>query len=199
MALHSNSAGQFRRAVSTTNWRRGLPALTDGTVMLREVSSRDAVALVAHLNTASVRRHLAPPPTSIDGFQRFVRWTRAQRRRGALACFAIVPHGMRDAVGIVQVWRIEADFATAEWGIAVGEAWWGRGVAQAAARLLFQFAFETLNAGRLEARTVESNARGQNLMSRLGAVREGTLRHSFCRGEVREHQSLWAVFAATLD
>lgn len=198
MALHPDSARQCTSTVSTASWRRGLPVLTDDVVTLRELTVKDACALVAHLNTASVRRHLSPPPASVAGFRRFVRWTQAQRRRGSLACFAIVPHGSRDAVGIVQVWRIESDFATAEWGIAVGEAWWGRGVAQAAARLLFQFAFATLEANRLEARTVVSNQRGRNLMIRLGAVQEGTLRHSFRRGDATEHQELWAFFAPDL-
>lgn len=200
MALHTGGAAESGGQSSQRgDWRRGLPALSDGTVTLRELTTRDAMSLVAHLNTPAVKRHLATPPASADGFRRFIRWTRAQRRRGFLACFGVVPCGTKAPVGLVQLWRVESDFATAEWGIALGETWWGRGVGQAAARLLFEFAFETLNAGRLEARTVASNERGHALMTRLGATREGTLRHSFRRGHATESQELWAIFAASLD
>ncbi len=196
MALQVGSTADLRRGLTTANWRRGLPVLADDTVTIRELTARDAVSLVAHLGTAAVKRHMAPPPPSVETFQRFIRWTHQQRRCGSLACFAIVPKGTRDAVGLVQVWRIESDFATAEWGIAVSEAWWGRGIARSAARLLFRFAFDTLQANRLEARTVAGNERGRRLMARLGSLREGTLRQSFNHDGVREDQELWAVFAA---
>jgi RimJ/RimL family protein N-acetyltransferase len=43
-------------------------------------------------------------------------------------------------------------FSTAEWGFAVGSAFWGTGVFRESAELLLAFAFETIGVHRLEAR-----------------------------------------------
>jgi RimJ/RimL family protein N-acetyltransferase len=171
------------------NWQQLLLPLSDGMVILREVWAKDAGALHRHLNTPEVRRHMAPPPATVEGLQRFARWTHGQRREGALACFAVMPIGVKDPVGLVQIWRVTPDFSTAEWGIVLGEAWWGRGVGRAAARLLIGFAFDTLNVQRLESRVASANERGKRLMTRLGAT---------CQG-VDDHQELWALQATERD
>jgi RimJ/RimL family protein N-acetyltransferase len=169
-----------------TNWKRQLMPLSDGLVILRELSLKDAGSLHTHLDNPEVRRHMAPPPGSIEGLQRFARWTQAQRREGALACFAVMPIGVFHPVGLVQVWRVTPDFSTGEWGIVLGEPWWGRGVGRAAARLLIEFAFDTLNVQRLESRVALANERGRRLMTRLGAT---------CQG-VDNDQELWALEAS---
>jgi ribosomal-protein-alanine N-acetyltransferase len=169
-----------------TNWTRHLTPLSDGLVMLRELTVKDAGSLHTHLNNPEVRRHMAPPPGTVEGLQRFARWTQTQRREGALACFAVMPIGAPDPVGLVQIWRVVPDFSTAEWGIVLGEPWWGRGVGRAAARLLLGFAFETLNVQRLESRVASANERGKRLMTRLGAT---------CQG-VDDNQELWAMQAS---
>lgn len=194
MALHQQCEERPRAARDFT-WRRRLPVLTDAHVTLRGLKLEDAAALVRQLTTTAVSRHMSPAPSTLDGFERFIRWTQGQRRQGALACFAIIPAGEAQPVGIVQVWRLEADFSNAEWGIAIGQRHWGRGLATHAVALLFDFAFKTLGAARVEARAVGSNGRGRNLMIRLGATHEGTLRHAFRRGRVVEHYEMWAVLA----
>jgi RimJ/RimL family protein N-acetyltransferase len=168
-SLRTSTAGPGR--FPSMDWTIRLAPISNGLVTLREVAARDAGALLAQFNSPAVRRHMAPPPATLDGFERFIRWTQLQRRSGALACFAIMPGGARDAAGIVQIWRVEPDFSTAEWGIVLGENWWGRGIGQSAARLLFTFAFDTLKVRRLEARLGPENQRGKKLMSRLGASR----------------------------
>jgi [ribosomal protein S5]-alanine N-acetyltransferase len=194
MALHQQCE-ERRTFMMGSAWRRRLPVLADAHVTLRGLQLGDAESLLRHLATTAVSRHMNPPPCTIEGFQRFIRWTQAQRRHGALACFAVVPAGQFEAVGIIQIWRLESDFSNAEWGIAIGQRHWGRGLATHAAALLFNFAFETVGAARVEARAVGSNGRGRNLMLRLGATHEGTLRHSFRRGRVAEHHEMWAMLA----
>ncbi|MGC4084966.1 MAG: GNAT family protein [Vicinamibacterales bacterium] len=194
MTMHAEC---FRRepdaAVCVVDWRRRLPTLVGNRVTLREVDAADASALLASLGTEAVSRHLSRPPSSSEGFQRFIAWAQAERRQGTHACFAVVPAGEPAPVGIVQVWRIESDFFTAEWGIAIGDAWWGRGIGHDAAHLLLRFAIDTLGTRRLEARAGTHNERGRQLMLRLGAAHEGTLRRSLrCNGHVRD-QDLWAI------
>jgi [ribosomal protein S5]-alanine N-acetyltransferase len=199
MTQHLDASPDAAGRILTRNWRGELPRLSDGLVILRELAVKDAGSLHVHLGTPAVRRHMAPPPDTVEGFQRFARWTHAQRRDGALACFALLPIGLADPVGLVQIWRVTPDFATAEWGIVLGETWWGRGVAKAAAKLLFGFAFGTLQVQRLESRIAPANERGRKLMIRLGATPHGLVPGAAGPGDQRADEELWAIRASDRD
>jgi RimJ/RimL family protein N-acetyltransferase len=131
----------------------------------------------------------------VEGFKRFIQWTHLQRRAGLHACFGIVPPGDASAIGLLQIWPIELDFSTAEWGFVLSEAYWGTGLFASGARLLLDFAFGTLGVLRLEARAAEANARGNGVLRKLGATREGVLRRAFRDGdELRDHV-MWSILA----
>ncbi len=179
--------------VVTTDWRRALPMLRGGHVTLRELRRPDAASLVAMLATEEVARFITPPPTTIEGFERFIEWTHLQRTQGTYACFAVVPEGMDTAVGIFQVRQLDPSFAAAEWGFAIGSPFWGTGVFADGARLTVDFAFSVLGVHRLEARAAEKNGRGNGALAKIGAVREGVLRKSFQRNGDYLDQILWSI------
>lgn len=182
-----------RPAVTTSDWRQALPTLAGGGVTLRQLRRSDAASLVAMLARAEVARFITPPPTTVEGFERFIEWTHLQRAQGTYACFAVVPAGMDTAIGIFQVRQLEPSFATAEWGFAIGSPYWGTGVFAAGARLTVDFAFQTLGAHRLEARAAARNGRGNGALAKVGAVREGVLRKSFRRSGEYLDQILWSI------
>ena len=177
----------------SSDWREALPALTGATITLRELELRDAPALLAMLSTEEVARFISPPPTTVEGFERFIRWAQEQRRNGEYVCFGVVPRGMSVTVGIFQVRRLEPRFGTAEWGFALGSAYWGTGIFVEGARMTVDFAIETLGVHRLEARAAVANGRGNGALRKLGAVREGLLRQSFHRHNRYLDQVLWAI------
>ena len=86
-------------------------------------------------------------------------------------------------------------FDTAEWGFAIGSAFWGTGVFGAAATLALDFAFRTLETHRLEARASLQNGRGQGALLKLGAVKEGVLRKALRRGDEVLDQALYTILA----
>jgi RimJ/RimL family protein N-acetyltransferase len=180
-------------AALSTDWRDRLPVLTGQMVRLRELDPADAPALLALLTTAEVARFISPPPTTVEGFERFIAWTTRERERGAYVCFAVVPHGMASAVGLFQVRQLEARFATAEWGFALGSGFWGTGMFADGARLTVDFAFDVIGASRLEARAAVVNGRGNGALRKIGAVQEAVLRKSFlCDGKYLD-QALWSI------
>ena len=91
------------QTVTTTDWRQGLPVLTGSTVTLRELRLSDAPALLAMLATEEVARFISPPPTTVEGFERFIAWTHRERAAGNSLCFAVVPHNLDSAIGIFQL------------------------------------------------------------------------------------------------
>ena len=180
-------------AIKTTDWRESLPVLQAGAVTLRELRLSDAPSLLEMLSTDEVARFISPPPTTVEGFERFIAWTHRERAAGRYVCFGVVPAGFNQAIGIIQVRTLGAGFDIAEWGFAIGSAFWGTGVFQAAARQVLGFAFGEVGVQRLEARSAVANGRGNGALQKMGATREGVLRKSFLRNGVYHDQVIWSI------
>jgi len=178
---------------ATSDWRSGLPLLAGRTVTLREVRTSDAPALFNLLTTEEVARFISPPPTTVEGFERFIDWAQRERAAGRYVCFAVVPAGSESAAGIFQVHQ--AGDGVAEWGFALGSPFWGTGLFERAARMVLEFTFEVMGVERLEARAATRNGRGTGALRKLGAVQEALLRKSFHRGGESMDQGLWAILA----
>jgi RimJ/RimL family protein N-acetyltransferase len=179
----------------TSDWRECLPVLSGSKVMLRDLEVTDAPSLLAMLTTEEVSRFISPPPTTVEGFEKFIMWARAERAAGRYTCFAVVPHGMTTAVGLFQVRQLEPGFATAEWGFALGSNFWGTGMFIDGGKMVVDFALETLGVRRLEARAAVANGRGNGALRKLGAVQEGVLRRSFLKNGQHLDQMLWSILS----
>jgi ribosomal-protein-alanine N-acetyltransferase len=179
--------------VVSSDWQRKLPVLTGEHITLRELRASDAPSLFSLLTTEEVARFISPPPSTVEGFERFIAWTLRQRTAGTYACFAVTLKGFDTAIGIFQVRETEPGFGTAEWGFAIGSPFWGSGVFEEGAQLILEFAFDTLAVHRLEARAAVKNGRGTGALLKVGAVPEGVLRKSFLRNGEYLDQVLYAI------
>ena len=198
-SVHSLGAGRQVAVTTaktvTSDWRERVPVLTGSKVTLRELEIADAASLCAMLTTEEVSRFISPPPTTVEGFERFITWARRERALGRYVCFAVVPHGMTTAIGLFQLRQIEAGFASGEWGFAIGSAFWGTGMFADGARLVVDYAVETVGVHRLEARAAVINGRGNGALRKIGAVQEGILRRSFIKNGQPLDQVLWSILA----
>jgi RimJ/RimL family protein N-acetyltransferase len=176
-----------------SDWRQTLPVLRGASITLRELQVSDAPALLAMLTTEEVARFISPPPTTIEGFERFIRWTIEERKAGRFICFGVVPDGMESAIGLFQIRQLEPGFGTAEWGFALGSAFWGDGTFMQGAQLVLDFTFDVIGVHRLEARAAVRNGRGCGALRKVGAVQEGILRRSLLRNGEYLDQVLWTI------
>jgi len=192
---NSRSIESHTPDVGVTGWRRGLPVLTGGQVVLRELRSSDAASLFAMLSTDEVSRFMSPPPTTIDGYEQFIAWAHRQRSAGAFASYAVTLKGFDTAIGLFQVRQLDTNFTTAEWGFAIGSPFWGTGVFADAASLVVDFLFGVVGVNSLEARAVIRNGRGNGALLKIGAVQEGVLRNAFLRNGQQYDQVLYAILA----
>ena len=168
--------------------------LQAGAVTLRELRLADAPSLLQMLTTAEVSRFISPPPTSVDGFERFIAWTHRERAAGRYICFGVVPQRLRARRSASsRSGRSAPGFDIAEWGFAIGSAFWGTGMFQAAAKQVLGFAFGEVGIQRLEARSAVANGRGNGALQKIGATREGLLRKSFLRDGVYLDQVIWSI------
>ena len=188
MTLHANVPDE-----GTVRDRQDTAALVAAGVRLRPLRSSDAIPLVARLSSARVCQYIAPPPGTVEGFRRYVRW--AQRRRRYF-CLGIVPGGMHEPVGLIQLWGIGSGFDCAEWGFVLDERYWGTGLFVRSAQLMLDFAFNELRVHRLEARAAVANGRGNGVLAKLGFSTEGVLRRNFAVGGEYVDHALWSMLAS---
>jgi RimJ/RimL family protein N-acetyltransferase len=177
------------------DWTTGLPVIRTHGVVLRELAASDAASLLSMLSTEEVARFITPPPTTLEGFRKFISWAQRERKAGNQLTFGMVPEGYDHAVGIVQVRAIQPHFAVAEWGFAVGSPFWGTGLFMASARTTLDFAFEHTMVNRVEARAVVQNGRGNGALRKLGAVQEGILHGSLVKNGQYFDQIMWSIIA----
>ena len=180
---------------TTSDWRALLPVLTGSNFILRELVATDAPSLLAMLSTEEVSRFISPPPTTVEGFERFIAWTQHEREKGHYVCYGVVPEGMTTAIGLFQLRALEPGFGSCEWGFALGSQFWGTGLFVDGARAILNFGVDVLGALRFEARAAVANGRGNGALRKIGAVQEGILRRSFLRDGRYHDQVLWSVLA----
>lgn len=180
---------------SAADWRHGLPILCGSLVVLRELRTGDAASLLASMSTEEVSRFISPPPTTVEGFEKFIAWTHRERAAGRYLCFGITVRGTDTAIGLIQIRSLEADFGTSEWGFALAVEYWGTGMFADGALLTIEFAFKTMGVHRMEARAALKNGRGNGALRKLGAVHEGVLRRSFVKNGEAHDQALWTILS----
>jgi ribosomal-protein-alanine N-acetyltransferase len=176
-----------------SDWRLRMPVLHAPGFDLREVEREDATSLLAMLTTPEVTRFITPPPRTLEGFEGFIDWARAQRAAGTFVCFAVVPQSCNEAVGVFQLKSLAPGFGIAEIGFAIGAEFWGSGIFDRGARMAIDFAFDAIGVNRVEARSVVDNDRGNRALRRLGAIEEGLLRQSFLHQGQYVDQLLWSI------
>ena len=177
-----------------TSWRRELPTLVSDDVTLRPLRMSDGAAIISMVASPGVVDYISPGPATLAEARGFIDWTDRARRAGRYICFAMVPREQTSAAGLFEIWPLDPDFGTAEWGFWLGRTHWGTGVFLASASLVADFAFERLGTRRIEGRSAVENGRGNAALRKLGAVAEGRLRQCFeCTGGIVRDHILWAL------
>ena len=169
-----------------------LPALEGHHVLLRALRPSDAAVLHGLLTAPEVARFVSAPPGSVEAFESFIDKANRQPSRKYI-CYAVTLKGSDTAIGMFQIRETEPHFQVAEWGFALGSAFWGTGVFQDGAELLVGFAVQTVGVHRLEARAAVRNGRGNGALRKIGAVQEGVLRKSFLKNGEYLDQMLWTI------
>jgi ribosomal-protein-alanine N-acetyltransferase len=177
------------------DWNAALPVLKSNRIVLRELVATDALSLLTMLSSEEVSKFISPPPTTPQGFEKFIQWAARERQAGNQFTFGVVPEGCDHAVGLIQVRAIAPKFSVAEWGFAIGSPFWGTGLFLASARMTLDFAFQNTAVNRLEARAVVQNSRGNGALRKLGAMQEGILRGSLLKDGKFLDQIMWSIVA----
>ena len=158
--------------------------------VIREWGIDDAADLVAVANNRKVWRNLFdgfPHPYTLADAQEWI----ARAGREPVTHWAIEVAGR--AAGSIGVERGQGVSArTGQFGYWLGEPYWGRGIATAAAQAVANHALGTWGLARLQAYVYEWNPASMRVLEKAGFVREGVLRNSVYKDGALIDQVLYA-------
>jgi ribosomal-protein-alanine N-acetyltransferase len=165
-------------AVSSASSSSSIDASLPTGLTFRTWRSRDVEALCRHANDRAVWRGLLDrfpnPYTAVDA-ERWISLNHATLT--APQNFAIELDG--EAIGGVGFDQRSDVFAgTAEIGYWLARAYWGRGLATAAARFIADYAFGNLPVVRLQAGVFANNPASVRVLEKAGFSFEGRLRNA---------------------
>jgi [ribosomal protein S5]-alanine N-acetyltransferase len=144
--------------------------LTGQRILLREFSNSDVAALAAIHADPRALRYYAPEVGTLEHTQMlvdmFVQWANENPRDNFQ--LAIVDRESDALVGSCGVRSKGCVSGRAEFGIGIGSAWWGKGIAQEAARIILGFGFSELDLNEVYGVTVSANTAVSKFVQRLG-------------------------------
>jgi len=164
--------------------------LTGERILLREFAESDVGGLLAVHSDPRVLRYDAPevgtPEHARMLVEMFIRWANENPRQNFQ--FAIVDLETNALLGSCGIRRKSCPPDQAEFGIGIDPDWWGRGIAQEAARTILRFGFSELDLHEVHGVAVSENEAVTKFVRRLGFSR-GTAR----RGDAWMAERGWSA------
>jgi [ribosomal protein S5]-alanine N-acetyltransferase len=148
------------------------PPLSERTLLLRPWAGRDIAAVQAAGRDALISRYRYSLPRTLDEARAWLAATERERERGTRLELAITEAGIPlGSISLTDL--VHANAMVRYWLLPAGR---GRGLATTAVRLLCDWAFSTLNIGRVGALFEVDNHPSRAVVERCSFVREGLLR-----------------------
>jgi len=146
-----------------------MPELAGDGVRLRELTEEDVPGWFARASDpeSSALSGDPIPPSIEEG----VRWLQRHRERFHLRTgirWAIVPKGSTESVGTIGLAITSKAERIGELGVVIARAWWGKGIATDAARLVTGYAFDTLGLVEIQAEFDKRNVASRRVFEKLG-------------------------------
>ena len=167
-------------------WGEHLPALTGKRVVLRELLPSDVPGLYTIFSDPAVMRYWSTP--AFQDVSEAVRlYEKIQEGFRSRQLFQWGIADAQDLLGTCTLFHLDPIHRRAEIGYALGQRFWGQGLARDAVTTVIDFAFDRLDLHRIEADVDPRNSRSLGLLERLGFRREGCLRERYqVNGEIQD-------------
>lgn len=161
------------------------------TIQLRPMQWEDADALVAAAADGELWRLPFTVVPSADTVQGYMATALKGRDAGTVIPFVVVHKASGQVIGSTRFWKVDREHRKLE----IGSTWYGTSwqrtrVNTEAKRLMLGHAFEVLHCVRVQLTTDILNERSQRAIERLGAVREGVIRHERIMPDGRKRNSV---------
>lgn len=161
------------------------PRLETDRFALREITGDDAEALFEIFSNPDVIEFWSHPPyESIHQAHHLIERIQRGIESGEAIEWGIAARDdERRLLGKCGFHRWHKNHYRAEIGYCLGRSSWGKGIMQEALPRILSFGFQTMCLHSVEAQVDPGNARSIRALERLGFVKEGHFKESFCVAE----------------
>ena len=158
------------------------PVLRGEGLLLRELRSADAVALLSQFSDDEVTRYydLDTFTEPTQGEQLVALWRQRWDRRFGIRWAICRSEAQEELLGTCGYNLWIQSSARAVLGFDLARAHWRQGIMSQALRLLLDYGFENMDLNRVEAVVFRGNDASCGLLAKLGFCREGLLREYEC-------------------
>ena len=148
----------------------------------------DSEAMFDYARREEVTRYLAwSPHKSKDYTRQYLEYISRHYAIGDFYDWGIIDKESLKLIGTCGFTRFNFQNDSAEIGYVLSPDFWGRGLAEEAAREVIRFGFEKLLLNRIEAKYLKGNEASRRVMEKLGMSFEGTYRGSMMiKGKYRD-------------
>ncbi|MDE2429695.1 MAG: GNAT family N-acetyltransferase [Burkholderiales bacterium] len=149
--------------------------LAEQELLLRDLRRDDAADWYAYLRIPAVVQHTSWDLSCMEDLLPQFEHYESTLPESALR-LAIVSAADQTLIGTIGLHTVSPVNRSAELAYDLAPAFWGRGIARAAATALLEWAFDVRELNRIQATTLESNIASQRVLQKLEFQREGCLR-----------------------
>lgn len=152
------------------------PELKSKRFVLRQFVESDIHNVFKALSNPEVIKYYGVNYLSLEATKEQMEWFANIRKEKTGIWWAICDRETQAFCGGIGFSSLTTQHSKAEIGFWLLPEFWGKGVAQEAAKTAIHYAFEELNLHRIEAFVETENVNCTNLMKKLNFVHEGTMR-----------------------
>lgn len=161
-------------------------------IILRPLQINDASAMAQMADNKNIwdnLRDLMPHPYSLQDAWNFI--SRCEQE-DPVVTFAIEYHdNFAGVIGLIpqtDIYRL-----TAELGYWIGEAWWNKGIATRAVKLIVQYGFEQLGLMRIYSGVFEHNKASQRVLEKADFKLEAVFKNAFIKNDKIGNECRYAI------
>ena len=153
----------------TLHFPDAVPTLFGDMVYLRELTEDDVPAWFERASDPESAVLAGDPiPESVEMGVQWLQRHRERFRQQAGIRWAIVLNGSTDSVGTIGLAITSKEQRSAELGIVIGRAYWGKGIGTSAAHMLIGYGFSTLGLAEIQAEVLQRNLASRRILEKVG-------------------------------
>ncbi|MYL64295.1 GNAT family N-acetyltransferase [Bacillus hwajinpoensis] len=154
------------------------PIIETKRLILREVTSEDALDMYHYLSDEEVVKHMGiAPAQSVQEVMDEIDWYQSIIKEGTGIRWGVTLKDSGKVKGSCGYLNRQHKHYRAEVGFELSKNYWGKGIASEALGAIIRYGFNHYQLERIEALIEPGNIQSQRLVSKLCFTKEGLLRH----------------------
>jgi ribosomal-protein-alanine N-acetyltransferase len=156
-------------------------SLESKNLYFKPLDTKDAQEIHSYASDANVKRFIGwPLMKTLDETRNYIEEMLRRESAGTHLYASVVLKATQEIIGTVMIFNFDHEAKHAEIGYVFHSRYWGKGYGTETVALMSDFAFDSLNLRKLNARVVDANIGSARVLKKNGFKMEGQLKdHCF--------------------